>query len=230
MDGISVMIDSLPFGRGQRPSRVPTFANAAPAAHSRAKLALDAFLSALLLAILAPLFGMIAAAIKLTSSGPVFFIQERVGYQGTLFGMFKFRTMYDGADAVEADLAVARRDRTFFKIDDDPRVTPLGRWLRIASLDELPQLYNVLRGDMSLVGPRPILLSDFLRFPRGHQMRRFTTKPGITGLWQVSGRSLVSDAQRIELDLVYVDCWSLGLDAVILARTVPAVLSGQGAC
>ena len=230
MDGTSLMLDSMSLGRAQPTWRVPTFTNAAPAAKSHLKAAVDVLLSAILLVLLAPLLAAIAAAIKLTSPGPVLFMQERVGYQGALFGMLKFRTMYHGADALEAELAAAARGRTFLKIEDDPRVTPLGRWLRKSSLDELPQLYNVLRGDMSLVGPRPILLSDFFKFPRGHEMRRFTAKPGLTGLWQVSGRSLVSDVQRIELDLVYVDCWSVGLDALIIARTIPAVLSGRGAC
>ena len=117
---------------------------------------MDVFLSAGLLLALAPLFGLIAFAIKVTGRGPVFFVQKRVGYQGVVFDMLKFRTMYWGADLVEAALAAQSSDRTFLKIEKDPRITALGRWLRVSSLDELPQLVNVWRGDMSLVGPRPI--------------------------------------------------------------------------
>jgi lipopolysaccharide/colanic/teichoic acid biosynthesis glycosyltransferase len=221
--------DALPFGRAQLAWRVPTFAKAAAAALSRPKRVLDILLSASLLLLLAPLLALIALAIKLTSPGPVLFVQLRIGYQGTVFPMLKFRTMHDGADKAEALLAAKRRSRTFLKIENDPRTTPLGRWLRLTSLDELPQLYNVLRGDMSIVGPRPILPCDLAKFPRGHQMRRFTARPGITGLWQVCGRSLCDDHERIQLDLVYVDYWSLWLDFVILARTVPVVLTGYGA-
>jgi lipopolysaccharide/colanic/teichoic acid biosynthesis glycosyltransferase len=213
------IVDALPF----------SFARGALAALSRPKRVLDVLLSAGLLLLVAPLLALIALAIKLTSRGPVLFVQQRIGYQGTAFSMFKFRTMHDGADKAEALLAARCRDRTFLKIENDPRTTPLGRWLRLTSLDELPQLYNVLRGDMSIVGPRPILPCDLGKFPRGHEMRRFTAKPGITGLWQVSGRSLCTDQERIQLDLVYVDCWSLWLDFLILARTVPVVLTGQGA-
>jgi lipopolysaccharide/colanic/teichoic acid biosynthesis glycosyltransferase len=223
------IVDALPFGRAPLGWRVPTFAQGAPAALSRSKRVLDVLLSASLLLLLAPLLALIALAVKLTSPGPVLFVQQRIGYLGTAFPMLKFRTMYDGADKAEALLAARHRDRTFLKIENDPRTTPLGRWLRLTSLDELPQLYNVLRGDMSVVGPRPILPCDLGKFPRGHEMRRFIAKPGITGLWQVSGRSRCTDRERIQLDLVYVDCWSLWLDFLILARTVPAVLTGQGA-
>lgn len=225
----STFVDSLPFGRAALAWSVPTFAHAAPAALSGAKRMLDVCLSASLLLLLAPLLALIALAVKLTSRGRVLFVQQRIGYQGTVFPMLKFRSMYDGADGAEALLAARCHDRTFLKIENDPRTTPLGRWLRLTSLDELPQLYNVLRGDMSIIGPRPILLCDLEKFPRGHQMRRFTAKPGITGLWQVSGRSRCTDQERMQLDLVYVDCWCLWLDFWILARTVPTVLTGQGA-
>lgn len=207
----------------------PTFANAAPAALSRLKRVLDVAVVGALLVLLAPLLVAIAIAIKLTSPGPVLFVQRRIGYGGTVFPMLKFRTMYVGADQAEPLLAARQRDRTFLKIENDPRATSLGRWLRLTSLDELPQLLNVLRGEMSIVGPRPILLCDLAKYPRGHEMRRFTAKPGITGLWQVSGRSRCTDRERIQLDLVYVDCWSLWLDLLILARTLPVVLAGQGA-
>ncbi|HEV8305245.1 MAG TPA: sugar transferase [Gemmatimonadales bacterium] len=229
MSRTSTILDSLPFGPGWLGWRLPIFEHAAPAALSRIKRVMDVLLAVALLLLLAPLLGLLALAVKVTSRGPVFFVQQRIGQHGTVFPMLKFRSMYDGAERAEAALAARRRDRTFLKIANDPRTTPLGRWLRLASLDELPQLFNVLRGDMSIVGPRPILPCDLGKFPRGHQMRRFTAKPGITGLWQVSGRSLCTDEERIQLDLVYVDCWSLWLDVLILARTVPVVVTGLGA-
>ncbi len=142
--------------------------------------------------------------------------------------MYKFRTMYTGAHAREAELA-RQEGRAFLKIASDPRITRLGRFLRRYSLDELPQLFNVLEGTMSLVGPRPLLLTDLDRFPRRSQMRRFSVKPGMTGLWQVSGRSSCTDQQRMELDRQYVNEWSLGLDLRILLRTVRVVLSGRNA-
>ena len=198
-------------------------------AGSLAKRALDATLATLLLVALAPVLLVIAAAIRLTSRGPALFVQDRVGYRGLVFAMYKFRTMRCDAERLERQLAESQQSRTFFKLENDPRVTPLGRWLRKYSLDELPQLLNVMGGDMSLVGPRPLLLHDFGRFPSGKQLLRFAIKPGLTGLWQVSGRSLVSDSRRLELDLEYVDNWSLGLDLKILVRTIPAVLSTRGA-
>jgi lipopolysaccharide/colanic/teichoic acid biosynthesis glycosyltransferase len=143
--------------------------------------------------------------------------------------MYKFRTMVHGAEQHESRLARAQADRTFLKIVGDSRITPLGRVLRRFSVDELPQLFNVLRGDMSLVGPRPLLRSDLHRFPRASLMRRFAMKPGISGLWQVSGRSLLADADRIRLDIDYVDNWSFGRDLAILARTIPVVVTAKGA-
>jgi lipopolysaccharide/colanic/teichoic acid biosynthesis glycosyltransferase len=229
VSGTSTIADSLSSGPAWLGWRLPTFEQAAPAALSRVKRVMDALLAAGLLLLLAPLLALIALAVKLTSPGPVFFVQGRIGQHGTVFRMLKFRSMYDGAEKTESLLAAQREDRTFFKIANDPRTTRLGRWLRLTSLDELPQLFNVLRGDMSIVGPRPILPCDLDKFPRGHQMRRFTARPGITGLWQVSGRSLCTDEERIQLDLIYVDCWSLWLDFVILARTVPVVLTARGA-
>lgn len=229
MSHSALIVGSLPLGGAPAEPEAPTFAHAAPAALSRPKRALDVLLAAGLLLLLAPLLAAIALAVRLTSPGPVLFVQRRVGFRETVFPMLKFRTMYAGADRAEARLAARRPGRTFLKIENDPRTTPLGRWLRLSSLDELPQLVNVLRGDMSLVGPRPILLCDRAKFPHGHETRRFTAKPGLTGLWQVSGRSRCTDGERIRLDLVYVDCWSLWLDLVILARTLPVVLGGQGA-
>jgi len=201
----------------------------APAVSSPVKRALDVVLSALLLALFAPVLGIAMLLIRLTSRGPAIFLQQRIGYQGQRFSMYKLRTMHDGAERLEDELADGCEDRTFLKVENDPRVTPLGRWLRKTSIDELPQLVNVLRGEMSLVGPRPLLLCDFRKFPRHEQLRRFSVKPGITGLWQVSGRSALPDSERMRLDREYVDRWSLWLDLEILARTLPVVLSTRGA-
>ena len=195
----------------------------------RIKRAADVAGALVLLVLLAPVLAVVAALVKLTSPGPVLFVQRRIGLRCCEFALYKFRTMVDGAEDAEEGLARAQAGRTFLKLARDPRVTPVGRFLRRTSLDELPQLLNVLRGEMSLVGPRPILLCDFDKFPKRDQLRRFSLTPGLTGLWQVSGRSSCTDEERILLDLRYVDGWSLGLDLLILARTVPVVLSGKGA-
>jgi lipopolysaccharide/colanic/teichoic acid biosynthesis glycosyltransferase len=195
----------------------------------RLKRALDVAAALVLLVLLAPLLVVVAALVKLTSPGPALFVQRRVGVRCREFPMYKFRTMVNGAERAQDSLARAQAGRTFLKLERDPRVTPLGRLLRRSSLDELPQLLNVLRGEMSLVGPRPVLPCDFDKFPKMDQLRRFSLTPGITGLWQVSGRSACPDEERIALDLRYVDRWSLGLDLAILARTVPVVLTGKGA-
>lgn len=195
----------------------------------RFKRAIDIVLAALLLTVSVPVMTLIALAIKSTSRGSVIFLQPRVGRNGREFKMYKFRTMYRDASSQEERLAQLNRDRVFLKIEDDDRVTPVGRFLRKYSLDELPQLINVLLGDMSLVGPRPLLLSDMRRFPRGHWARRFTVPPGLTGLWQISGRSLCTDEERIRLDLEYVERWSIWLDLWILALTPAAVLLARGA-
>ncbi|KAB2953242.1 MAG: sugar transferase [Thermoanaerobaculia bacterium] len=200
-------------------------------AERRAELALkrlaDVVLGGILLVLAAPLLLLLAALVRATSAGPAFFRQTRVGWRGERFRMLKLRTMTDGAECLEEELADP--DSIFFKAQGDARVTPLGRFLRRSSLDELPQLVNVVRGEMSLVGPRPLLERDFARYPRGRQLRRFGMRPGMTGLWQVSGRSLLPDSERLRLDLRYVEHWSLGLDAEILLRTIPAALSGRGA-
>lgn len=195
----------------------------------RAKRAADLLAAAVLLLLAAPVLVATALIVKLTSRGPVLFVQKRVGLRCREFAMYKFRTMRQGAEREQDRLARAQSGRTFLKIERDPRITAVGRFLRHYSLDELPQLVNVLRGDMSLVGPRPVLPCDFDKFPKLDQLRRFSMPPGVTGLWQVSGRSACTDEQRIALDLTYVDRWSLGLDLSILARTVPVVLSGRGA-
>jgi lipopolysaccharide/colanic/teichoic acid biosynthesis glycosyltransferase len=190
---------------------------------------MDIVLSILLLIVLSPFFFFIILLIRSSSQGSAIFIQERIGKDGSVFPMYKFRTMFDGAHELEDQMDDEGHDRIFFKIKDDQRVTALGVFLRKYSIDELPQLYNVLCNEMSLVGPRPLLLSDFGKFPKGWQMRRFSMKPGITGLWQVSGRSELVDGLRIAMDLEYVDNWALWKDVIILIRTVRAVMSGEGA-
>ena len=201
----------------------------APAVSSPAKRALDLVLSAVFLVLAAPVLGVAMLLVRLTSRGPAIFVQQRIGFEGRKFRMYKLRTMRRGAERMQDELASCLEDRTFLKIEDDPRVTRVGRLLRKWSIDELPQLWNVLKGDMSLVGPRPLLLCDFRKFPKREQLRRFSVKPGITGLWQVSGRSSLPDSERMRLDLEYVDHWSLGRDLGILARTLPVVLSTRGA-
>jgi exopolysaccharide biosynthesis polyprenyl glycosylphosphotransferase len=183
------------------------------------------------LCMLAPLFGAIAVAIRSTSAGPVLFRQTRVGRDGREFTVFKFRTMVFDAEARKAALITQNEhdhEGVLFKMKSDPRVTSVGRWLRRYSIDELPQLINVLRGDMSLVGPRPPLPEEVAKY--GHDVRRrLVVKPGMTGLWQVSGRSDLSWEESVRLDLRYVENWSLMLDLQILWRTWSAVAHGSGA-
>jgi lipopolysaccharide/colanic/teichoic acid biosynthesis glycosyltransferase len=192
------------------------------------KRAFDLTAAALLLVALLPLLAVLSLVVYLTSPGHWLFQQRRIGYLGQPFTMYKLRTMVKGAERLEARLA-RRSARTFLKIEKDPRTTGVGRLLRKYSLDELPQILNVLRGDMSLVGPRPLLLSDMEKLPRAQQLARFAMKPGVTGLWQVSGRSRCSDEQRMQLDLEYVNHWSFWLDIKILAQTIPAVFRAEGA-
>ena len=194
------------------------------------KRAMDLVGGTIGLTLAAPVMLGIAVAIKLSGPGPVIFSQERFGLNKRRFAMFKFRTMVIGAEALQADLET-RNEATgpVFKIRDDPRITRLGRLLRRMSLDELPQLFNVVRGDMSLVGPRPLPVRDVHKFSESWLMRRFSVPPGLTGLWQISGRSDLAFDRWVLLDLQYIDGWSLGLDLQILAKTVPAVLWGRGA-
>jgi exopolysaccharide biosynthesis polyprenyl glycosylphosphotransferase len=194
------------------------------------KRAQDVTASALAMALVAPLLPVIAAAIKMSSRGPVLYTQERCGLNGRRFTLLKFRTMYLGAEARMNEVAHLNEvEGPAFKSRRDPRVTPVGRILRRLSLDELPQLVNVLRGDMSLVGPRPPIPDEVKRYERW-QRRRLSMKPGLTGLWQVSGRAGLDDFNRwIALDLAYIDQWSLWLDLKILLKTIPAVLSTRGA-
>jgi exopolysaccharide biosynthesis polyprenyl glycosylphosphotransferase len=193
------------------------------------KRAFDVCVSLAALVALAPLLTLVAIAIRLDSPGPVFFRQRRVGVNGREFALYKFRSMY--ADA-EARLA-ALRDRNevtgpVFKMRDDPRVTRVGRFIRRASIDELPQFWNVLRGEMSVVGPRPPLPSEVREYARW-QRRRLSVKPGITCTWQVSGRNEIEFERWMRLDLHYIDNWSLWHDLKLVVKTIPAVLSGRGA-
>ncbi|MGI8890452.1 MAG: sugar transferase [Chthoniobacterales bacterium] len=174
---------------------------------------------------------IVALGIRLTSKGPIIFCQERAGKNGKPFVMYKFRSMSSDAEMHRAELsAYNQMVGPVFKFEADPRITPLGRWLRRTSMDELPQLFNVLTGNMSLVGPRPLPLYEVEKFENTAQRRRLSVKPGLTCLWQISGRSQVRDFRDwVKLDLEYIDCWSLGLDLRILLRTIPAVLLGLGA-
>jgi len=195
-----------------------------------AKRTMDVIGSCVLLVLAVPLWLVIVLCIRLDSPGPAIFRQTRVGLNKRPFTMYKFRSMHQDADAMVKDL-VGLNDEAgpAFKIHDDPRTTRVGRMIRRLSLDEIPQLLNVIRGDMSLVGPRPLFEWEFARIDEPWIKRRCSVKPGITGLWQVSGRSDLPFGKRIELDLQYIDTWSLRNDLGILARTLRAVASGQGA-
>lgn len=194
------------------------------------KRAFDVIGSLALLILFAPLFLLVAALIKLTSPGPVIFAQKRIGLNKRQFTMFKFRTMVSAAEQIQQSLAhLNEMTGPVFKIKDDPRITPLGRILRKTSIDELPQLFNVLKGDMSLVGPRALPLRDYESFSEDWHRRRFSVPPGITCLWQVCGRSSIPFDQWMVLDMQYIDRWSLWLDLKILALTIPAVIRGSGA-
>ena len=183
------------------------------------------------LVVASPLMLFCAVAIRISSRGPIIFRQKRAGKHGQPFVMYKFRSMSNDAEMRRAELEPFNQMHgPVFKVDADPRVTPLGRWLRRTSVDELPQLFNVLLGDMSLVGPRPLPLYEVEKFENTAQRRRLSVKPGLTCLWQISGRNQVRDfSDWVKLDLEYIDRWSLGLDFKILIRTVPAVLTGLGA-
>jgi len=196
----------------------------------RIKRAFDIVGAGFGLLLCAPLFLVVAILIKATSKGPVLFRQERYGLGKRTFRIYKFRTMVENAEAAQAALEhMNENSGPVFKIFRDPRITRVGAFLRRTSIDELPQLFNVLKGEMSLVGPRPLNLRDVGRFSEAWLMRRFSVKPGLTCLWQISGRSTVSFDRWIELDLHYIDNWSLQMDLKILAMTVPAVLRGTGA-
>jgi len=168
-------------------------------------------------------------AIVIDSRGPVFYRQTRVGKDGAEFGMFKFRSMYRDADQRLKELeAQNEASGPLFKMKNDPRVTRVGKWMRKFSIDEFPQLLNVLRGEMSLVGPRPPLPRETVQYTDRH-WRRMVVPPGMTGLWQVSGRSSLTFDEMIRLDLYYIENWSVGFDLSLLMRTIPAVLFARGA-
>lgn len=200
-------------------------------ANRMVKKSFDIIGGTLLLLLLSPLLVVVTAAVKLTSAGPVFFRQDRVGINGEVFRMVKFRSMVVDAEARLAELKLQERDAgndTLFKMKHDPRITVVGRVIRRFSLDELPQLINVLKGDMSLVGPRPPLMDEVATYHREARLR-LLVRPGMTGLWQVSGRSSLSWEDSVRLDTYYVENWSLTSDLVILWKTVKAVLYSSGA-
>ena len=195
------------------------------------KQVLDFIGASLLLVVLAVPLLLVGLAVRLTSPGPVFFRQARSGLNGRPFTMLKFRSMVSDAEQLQHELAALNEmSGPVFKVTNDPRITRLGRWLRRYSIDELPQLINVWRGEMSLVGPRPLPVDEVQRFDDLAHRRRLSVKPGLTCLWQVSGRNNVCDFKEwVRLDLEYIDHWSLWLDVKILCRTIPAVFSGAGA-
>jgi exopolysaccharide biosynthesis polyprenyl glycosylphosphotransferase len=193
------------------------------------KRAFDVTAAGLGLLVLSPLLAVTAIAIKLDSRGPVFFRQERHGRGGSVFRIVKFRTMVDGAEAQRQALAKENEvDGALFKIKDDPRITRVGSFLRTTSIDELPQLWNVLKGEMSLVGPRPFVIHESSQIT-GWASRRLDLTPGITGLWQVLGRNDMPFEEMVKLDYIYVTNWSLWWDLKILGQTIPVVLGRKGA-
>ena len=196
-----------------------------------AKRALDIVGSLAALILIAPLFLLIGWFIQIEDGEPVIFSQTRVGKFGREFKMYKFRSMRPDAEARLEEVLTQNhhREGVTFKIKDDPRLTRVGKWLRKWSLDELPQLFNVLKGDMSLVGPRPPLPREVARYSLADR-RRLAVKPGITCFWQISGRSEIDFSGQVKLDVKYIESWSFMTDLKILAMTVPAVLSGKGAC
>lgn len=200
-----------------------------PRAGRWVKRGLDLLLAGLSLIVGAPLMGLIALLIRLETPGPIFFRQERVGEHGRPFLIYKFRSMRRGAEEEKEQLeALNEADGPLFKIKNDPRITRVGRWLRRSSLDELPNLFNVLRGEMSLVGPRPALPAEVAQYEPWHR-QRLEVSPGMTGLWQISGRSHLSFEEGCLLDIYYIENWSLGMDVTILLRTLPHVLLREGA-
>lgn len=205
-----------------------------PVAQDEAKLLVKRLVDILFVLCIAPflvpLFLVIAIAIKLDSPGPVIFAQERVGLRKRIFKMYKFRSMVENSEELLKEIEhLNEAQGPNFKIKNDPRLTRVGKFIRKTSLDEFPQFLNVFKGDMSLVGPRPMSLRDVDLFDRGVQRKRFSVKPGLTCLWQISGRSDLSFDQWLELDLAYIENWSLGLDFKILLKTIPVVLKGSGA-
>jgi len=196
-----------------------------------AKRGFDIAASFSLLVLLSPLFALIAILVKIEDGGPLFFTQTRVGQFGREFKMFKVRSMCLDAEQRLKDILEKNRHKEgiTFKLKDDPRITRVGKWLRKFSFDELPQLYNVLIGNMSLVGPRPPLPREVSKYSLAHR-RRLAVKPGITCIWQISGRAEIDFSGQVQLDVDYIETQGFWVDVKILAKTIPAVLSGKGAC
>jgi len=192
------------------------------------KRATDLIVGGLALIVLSPLMALVALLIKLTSAGPAVFKQVRCGLNGRKFTFYKFRSMCQDAESMRASLEHMNQKTTAFKIPEDPRLTGVGRWLRKFSIDEWPQLWNVVKGDMSLVGPRPPVPEEVEQY-KGWQRRRLRMRPGLTCLWAVNGRDHLDFETWMRLDMQYIDNWSLGLDWKIILRTIPQVLSGRGA-
>jgi len=239
-EGVTVIVRPGVFARSPFGMSIDWFAgepviqyHAQPArpSHQLVKRVIDIVGSSLLLVLLSPFMAVIGLAIKLTSSGPFVFHQTRAGVNGLPFTMYKFRSMTKGAEKEQASLATFNEmTGPVFKLTRDPRVTNLGRFLRRYSLDELPQLWNVLRGEMSLVGPRPLPVTEVKNFSDDAHRRRLSVRPGLTCLWQVRGRNNITDfAEWVRLDLAYIDQWSLWLDFKIMIATLPVVLFGRGA-
>lgn len=238
-EGVSIVVRPGLLARAPLGMDIDWFAGE-PVIHYRAQAAHPSYLlikqvvdyvgATLLLVFLSPLFLIIALAVKLTSSGPVYYEQTRAGLNGRPFVLLKFRSMRIGADREKATLApLNEMTGPVFKLTHDPRVTPVGRFLRRHGLDELPQLLNVLRGEMSLVGPRPLPVEEVKKFSDDAHRRRLSVRPGLTCLWQVGGRNDISNFEEwVRLDLTYIDRWSLWLDFKILLATVPVVLFGRG--
>lgn len=221
--------DATLQGRPVRPSRITHPAHNAQRPIPGWKRPLDLMLVIAGLLVLWPLLAVIALAVRLSGPGPVFFVQTRIGRNGQPFGMIKFRSMHADAEARRAALlAQSDREGICFKVRNDPRVTRVGRVLRRLSLDELPQIFNVLRGEMSLVGPRPALPEEVRAYPR-RAMERLSVLPGITGVWQVSGRAEIGFDEMVQMDIAYARDGRLSVDLALLLRTVRAVVSGRGA-
>lgn len=239
-EGVTVIVRPGVFARGPFGMAVEWFAGepvihyhpkAARPSHLAVKHGFDVAAGLLLLIVVSPLILFVALLVKITSPGPVLFRQPRAGLNGKPFTLYKFRSMKIGAEKEQATLSTFNEmTGPVFKISKDPRVTPMGRFLRRFSLDELPQLWNVIRGEMSLVGPRPLPVGEVKRFSDDAHRRRLSVRPGLTCLWQVRGRNNITDFEEwVRLDLDYIDQWSLWLDAKILIATVPVVLFGRGA-
>jgi exopolysaccharide biosynthesis polyprenyl glycosylphosphotransferase len=195
-----------------------------------AKRILDLVISSIAIVVLSPLLLVVAILIKLTSPGPILFRQKRVGLHKRQLNVYKFRTMVVDAEKRMQEVEHLNEvSGPVFKVRNDPRITPIGKILRNTSIDELPQLFNVFNGEMSLVGPRPLPVRDYEGFNEDWQRRRFSVKPGMTCLWQVRGRSSIPFERWMELDLQYIEKWSFWLDVQILLQTIPAVIKGSGA-